>query len=106
MRYVFQSPLMRWITRVTAHCRLTKLKPISSAWLGTGAVSVAGIGAGGVITAVPAFAIRRSLLWVDTLVDSVVENEAVSAAKLDRVHPKLTASFSTTLSTSVSTQRR
>ena len=34
--------------------------------------------------------IRRSLLWVDTLVDGVIENEAVSAAKLDRVHPKLT----------------
>ena len=33
--------------------------------------------------------ISRSLLWVDTLVDGVVKNEAVSAAKLYRVHPKL-----------------
>ena len=94
MRYVFQSPLMTWITRVTAHSRLTTLKPLSSTydkidqvhnmdsnysdstikrdmemihksynqdnvmntWLGTGAVSVAAIGAGGVIAAVPALA--------------------------------------------------
>ena len=33
--------------------------------------------------------VSRSLLWVDTLVDGVVKNEAVSAAKLYRVHPKL-----------------
>lgn len=33
--------------------------------------------------------ISRSLLWVDTLVDGVVKNEAVSAAQLNRVHPKL-----------------
>jgi len=65
------------------------LRPVSSTWLGTGAVSVAGIGAGGVVTAVPALAVSRSLLWVDTLVDGVVKNEAVSAAKLYRVHPKL-----------------
>ena len=30
MRYVFQSPLMTWITRVTAHRRLTTLRPVSS----------------------------------------------------------------------------
>merc|ERR1740123_2576015 len=90
MRYVFQSPRMTWITRVTARRRLTTLKPISSTWLGTGAVSVAGIGAGGVVAAVPALAISRSLLWVDTLVDGVVKNEAVSAAQLNGVHPRLT----------------
>merc|ERR550519_200927 len=89
MRYVFQSPLMTWITRVTAHSRLTTLKPFSSTWLGTGAVSVATVGAGGVVAAVPALAISRSLLRVDTLVDGVVENEAVSAAQLNGVHPKL-----------------
>ena len=33
--------------------------------------------------------IRRSLLWVDALVDGVVENKAVSTAQLYRVHPKL-----------------
>merc|ERR1719239_939919 len=71
---------MTWITRVTAHSRLATLKPFSSTWLGTGAVSVA---------AVPALAISRSLLRVDTLVDGVVKNEAVSAAQLNRVHPKL-----------------
>ena len=33
--------------------------------------------------------ISRSLLGVNTFVDGVVEDEAVSAAQLNRVHPEL-----------------
>ena len=43
--------------------------------LGTCAVGVAGIGARGVVTAVPAFAIRGTLLRVHTLVDRVIEDQ-------------------------------
>ena len=44
-------------------------------WLGASAVGVAGIRAGRVVTAVPAFAIRGTLLRVHTLVDSVIEDQ-------------------------------
>ena len=44
-------------------------------WLGASAVGVASIRAGRVVTAVPAFAIRGTLLRVHTLVDSVIEDQ-------------------------------
>ena len=59
-------------------------------WLGASAVGVAGIRAGRVVTAVPAFAIRGTLLRVHTLVDSVIEDQTCNLS----IKTALSLSFS------------